>query len=405
MKTITGIVVLSILALIGYRKSFVKITSNKKTGTYRFLTGTEFILIGILLGESFLGILDPHTLKNIHPILILGLGWIGLTAGIQLEWRALKALTGSIYFWTFFHACWLFMTVFFSTYGLLYLLFPTYSLLGIISAVLAIAAVSSAQTLLALWTRHLPKPKQALVRGLRLTTSILDVIVIISFGILIASFPAFATVASIQIPPWQKLLLSILIGVLLGMLFLLLFRTRLAEQDRILVTMGLILFGGGISYLLSISPLLVNLIAGMLLTNFSKRRDQAFRLLLKLEGPLYLTFLMIAGAYLKLETPLPVLLALGYCLLRGLCQATGSKVFLKHIFKDFAPRPKRPLGWGLLSQGGIAIALAVHFRLWASPRFNVPLLEITFAILLLGILINDLASPYGLAYSLEEEKQ
>ena len=86
MKTIAAILLLAVLALAGHRKSFVRVLPSR-AGSLFFLTGTEFLLVGYLLGDSFLGILDASTLDQVRPFLIVGLGWIGLLAGIQLEWK------------------------------------------------------------------------------------------------------------------------------------------------------------------------------------------------------------------------------------------------------------------------------------------------------------------------------
>ena len=43
-----------------------------------FLTGTAFILVGLALGDTFLGLLDAATVRGLAPVLTLGLGFIGL---------------------------------------------------------------------------------------------------------------------------------------------------------------------------------------------------------------------------------------------------------------------------------------------------------------------------------------
>jgi hypothetical protein len=61
------------------------------------------------------------------------------------------------------------------------------------------------------------------------------------------------------------------------------------------------------------------------------------------------------------------------------------------------------LGWGLLSQAGLAVALAVHFHLWMAAPSSLPVLNVTFSVLLLAILLNELISPLGLAYVTKEK--
>ena len=189
----------------------------------------------------------------------------------------------------------------------------------------------------------------------------------------------------------------------MGLLLLMLFRTRLGEVDKILIVIGLVLFGGGMAYLLGISPLLVYLVAGVILANFSLRSDETFQLLMRIERPLYLIFLMIAGAYLRIGSPLVVLLAVAYVLIRALSQGVAGSVFLHRVFPDAENPPNRALGWGLTSQAGLAVALAVHFHLWIADPSSLPILNSTFSVLLLAILLNELISPFGLAYVTKEK--
>jgi len=371
-----------------------------------FLTGTEFILIGFVLGDSFLGVLNQATLSQVRPFLILGLGWVGLLAGIQLEWRALKTFAGSCYLWVIFHACWIFVAIYGTFFAILQSWFPDDSLLSLAAAVLAIAALSTAQTSLALWIQHARAEKQPAGQILQFISSVNDVIVIVLFGLLLTFYIPFETKDWIPLLSWEKFLFTISLGILMGIIFLMLFRTRLVEADKVLVLIGMILFGGGMSYLSGTSPLLVFLIAGIILANLSLRKDQTFQLLLRIERPLYLIFMMIAGAYIKVNGIILLVLTVSYCGIRFLSHGVGGRIFLTRIFESLSlPRKTTSLGWGLLSQGGMAVAVAVNFRLWLPDFSRLPILEVTFSVLLLAILLNELFSPYGLSLVVRDREK
>ena len=157
------------------------------------------------------------------------------------------------------------------------------------------------------------------------------------------------------------------------------------------------------AYLLGISPLLLHLVAGMILANLSLKSEETYRLLMRIERPLYLIFLMIAGAYLHVGSPLVLLLAVAYALIRALSQGIAGGVFLWRVFPDADHPPTRALGWGLTSQAGLGVALAVHFHLWIADPSSLPILNVTFSVLLLAILLNELISPIGLAYVTKEK--
>ena len=402
MKTILGILLLAVLALAGYRKSFIKLSPVKSRGSF-FLTGTEFILVGYVLSDSFLGILDADTLTRIRPFLILGLGWIGLLSGLQLEWNSLKVFSRSSYFWVLGNSCCILVLVSSGLYAFFSVMYASEPHLGLVVAVLAVAALSTAQAPLALWIQNLPRQKRPQGIILQFVASLNDVLAICLFGILVGFYSSRGTWEGIPLYGWEKLLFSLLLGILMGVLFIMLFRARLAEADKVLVLIGLVLFGCGVTYLLRISPLLVYLLAGAILANFSLKSEETFQLLLRIERPLYLIFLMIAGAYLELSGLRVVMIAAVYVVLRALAQGMGGRLFLGRIFPGSTASPSGNLGWGLISQAGIAVALAVHFRLWIADFSALPLFRTTFSILLLAILFNELLSPIGLSLAGKEK--
>jgi hypothetical protein len=402
LKTIAAILFLAILALAGHRKSFVKILPSR-AGNMFFLTGTEFLLVGYLLGDSFLGILDASTLERVRPFLILGLGWIGLLLGIQLEWNALRMFGGASYLWVLLYGCGVLALVSAGLYGLFRVWFPDDPHLGLAVAVLAVTALCTAQASIALWMQHISKEKRPVGLMLQFVSSVNDVIAVVLFGLLVGFYHPTHGAIGLPLVPLQKFLFSLLLGVLMGLLLLMLFRTRLGEVDKVLIVIGLVLFGGGMSYLLGISPLLLHLVAGMILANLSLKSEETFQLLMAIERPLYLIFLMIAGAYLKIASPLVPLLAVAYVLIRALSQGVAGSLFLGRVFRGRERPRSRALGWGLLSQAGIGVALAVHFHLWIAATSSLRILDVAFSVLLLAIVGNELISPLGLSHVTREK--
>jgi hypothetical protein len=402
LKTIAGILFLAVLALAGHRKTFVKIVPFG-AGSFFFLTGTEFLLVGYLLGDSFLGILDALTLERARPFLILGLGWIGLIAGIQLEWKALRVFGGGSYLRIVLYGGTVLLLVSVGLYALFRFWFPSDPRIGLAVAVLAVTALCTAQASIALWMQQVSKQKRPLGLILQFVSSMTDVIAIILFGLLVGFYQPSVNGIGLSLPPSEKFVFSLLLGILIGILILMLFRTRLGEVDKLLIVIGLVLFGGGMAYLLGISPLLVHLVAGVVLANFSLKSDETFQLLMRIERPLYLIFLMIAGAYLTIASPLIVLFAAAYVLIRGLSQGAAGAVFLGRLFRDAEYPKTHALGWGLLSQAGLGVALAVHFHLWMADPSSLPILKTTFSVLLLAIVLNELISPMGLSYVTKEK--
>jgi hypothetical protein len=335
--------------------------------------------------------------------LILGLGWIGLLSGIQLEWKAIGIFGRASYLWILLYAGCVLLLVSAGLYGLFHVWFPADAQIGLAVAVLAVTALCTAQASIALWMQHVSKQKRHQGLMLQFVSSVNDVLAIVLFGLLVGFYQPAGGGIGLPLVPLEKFVFSLLLGILMGILLLMLFRTRLGEVDKILIVIGLVLFGGGMAYLLGISPLLVHLLAGAVLANFSLKSEETFQLLMRIERPLYLIFLMIAGAYLRIGSPVVVLLAVAYVVIRAFSQGVAGGVFLRRAFPGAAHPPTRAIGWGLTSQAGIGVALAVHFHLWMADPSSLPILKVTFSVLLLAILVNELISPLGLSMVTREK--
>ncbi|MCP4634839.1 MAG: hypothetical protein GY855_18070, partial [candidate division Zixibacteria bacterium] len=56
------------------------------------LTGTEYIIIGVLLGAMGLDIIDSQTRGQLQPFILFGLSCIGFLYGLQFELKQLRTL-------------------------------------------------------------------------------------------------------------------------------------------------------------------------------------------------------------------------------------------------------------------------------------------------------------------------
>ena len=55
------------------------------------MEGLSFLIIGIALGEQGLGLFAGDLLTSLRVVVLLGLTWIGLVFGLQVEWRVIRA--------------------------------------------------------------------------------------------------------------------------------------------------------------------------------------------------------------------------------------------------------------------------------------------------------------------------
>ena len=112
------------------------------------------------------------------------------------------------------------------------------------------------------------------------------------------------------------------------------------------------------------------------------------------EKPVYLTFLLVAGALLQVPTWPVAAAAVAYALLRGIIKA-GSVAALVWVTPFSFHVPKR-LGLGLVPQGGISLAMAVSGVLVYSDLQirGVDAEAALFTVVVMGVVMAELVGPF-----------
>lgn len=144
-----------------------------------------------------------------------------------------------------------------------------------------------------------------------------------------------------------------------------------------------------------IEPLLVALISGFLITNFSPYRDEFAELLHDISPVVYVAFFTVTGLGLKLDILLTALIfAVVIFLVRALAIFSGSMLGLTIAGE---PARFRPLLWlGLITQAGIALGLVREASLL------LPMLGDAFATLIIAVIVlNEIFGPLTLRFALQ----
>lgn len=144
-----------------------------------------------------------------------------------------------------------------------------------------------------------------------------------------------------------------------------------------------------------IEPLLVALISGFLITNFSPYRDEFAELLHDISPVVYVAFFTITGLGLKLDILLTALIfAAVIFLVRALAIFGGSMLGLTIAGE---PSRFRSLLWlGMITQAGIALGLAREASLL------LPMSGDAFATLIIAVIVlNEIFGPLTLRFALQ----
>ena len=135
------------------------------------------------------------------------------------------------------------------------------------------------------------------------------------------------------LPGLQWYFLSLSLGTAMGFLLHGLTRMRCSEEELMVFVIGTVLFSSGIALYFKLSPLFINAIMGMLIANLPGSKDRIFGLLVRLERPFYIVFLILAGAIWRPGSAWALPLAALYLLLRFAGKLAGGFVAARSVGK------------------------------------------------------------------------
>lgn len=391
MKIFFGLLLIIFLAFSGYHLTFRGFRLPVFARQF-YLTGTEFLFLGLLLGPQFLNLLDAETLKGLEPLTGLLLGWIGLLFGFQFEIAKLRRFPLEFLGAAILEGLITFLFAFLIIYGTLYFFVGLADSMKIIIAItLAAAAACTAQTGLALLPSDSLVRHRDTIKLLTYISSIDGLSALLIFGLAFLFRPQFVTTCSwIAQLKWSG---SVSLGIIPGfvLLYTLFFTRRRKESELILVVVGMAVFTSGTASVLHFSPLLTNFFVGVCLVNFNKEKDRIFDILISVEKPVYLLLLVFLGAGWRLKHLDQILFpAAGYCLCRLLGKFFGGFVVtrLSHDLKDHP----RHLGFGLLEMGGLSLAILLDFQQGFLCDINCH----AISVILVAVICNNFVSSYFL---------
>ena len=395
MDPLLSTLILILLALVGARFSF---SSEAVPAGPRLLfrTGTHFLFFGFLLGPGALGLVSADATAGLSPLLGLGLGWIGLHFGLQLDRETLKLFPKAFPTVALLQAAISFVLIGAVGWGAMLwlgLASPEVELIvwgaaaiGCISAPAGIAMVSANFS------------ARGNIRQLLFFVASIDAVIgIVALQLIYGGFHASGLLS--ETPGfaawWFWDLAAIALAVVCSVLFLWLTRLRPRGEELILYLLGISALSAGAALQLQLSPLFVGFLIGAIVSNASRYRDRIARAMRQWEQPIYMILLLLSGALLRFPSWWVIPLALGYSVIRVVAKVTANAATVSLVPLPFAA-PRR-FGLGLVPQGGISIAMALSFTLTlsaANPTVNgLPVVDLLFGMAVLGVVISDLAGP------------
>ena len=363
-----------------------------------------YLAAGVLLGPSILEVLSETQLHQLEFVTSIALGCIAFIIGSELELASLKKLGTGIIVIILAESMMAFVLV---TAGI-FLLTRNLSLALLLGAMAPASAPAGTVAVIQEYNA-----KGTLTKALYTVVGFDDGLAVIIFGFTLAAAKVFLVSSSgtassaILADFWQPLReisFSIALGALIGGAFSLVIRKTAHAADRLIIIFWAILTGVGLAERWHLSPILVCMMVGFLFVNVSETyltRDTRAPLQ-QIMGLIFILFFGLAGLHLNL-TILPNLGIIGLVyIIARICGKFIGVWFGAHCCK-MEEKIRRYLSFGILSQAGVAIGLAllVKQELNQIPEAEMIGIQILSTITATSI-IFEIIGPLAAKYALEK---
>jgi Kef-type K+ transport system membrane component KefB len=314
-----------------------------------------YIVGGVMLGKSFLGLIDTGTIDKLAPLSNFALGLIGFMIGGELRFGIIKKLGKTIFAILLFES----LGAFFLVSAGVYLVTHKPGLALVFGALSS--ATAPAATVDVLWEY---KSKGILTSTLLAIVGLDDVVALIIYGFTVS----FAKLILNGVPlsyvnmiskPLLEIGASTGIGLLIGLVLTYTLRKMRGEENRFILSVISILLCSGLADTFHLSHILASMALGITLTNLAPISGKhSFEILGRFVPPVYILFFVMIGARLNIWL-LPKLGLIGciYVLARSTGKIGGA--FLGSRISNASESVRKYLGLCLFSQAGVTIGLAM----------------------------------------------
>lgn len=360
---------------------------------YLFFSGTEFVLLGYMIGPRGLGLIPASIAESLDPLLHLALGWAGLMFGLQFNHRTVLLYRRRRWILAFFQA---FVTSLVAAAGawlLLPLLFPAIDeeMRLRACAILGICAGPTAPSSIHYFSRVF-KIGGRVNRLLKFIAGVDGIPPIFLLGLAAGLLHVSNLGLGEGLPGWKWLLVGVFIGIVLGLLLAVLVGLDFKREELLLFVLGVVALASGLAQYLHLPAVFLSFFAGVTTANTAWHREEIHKLAAHAEKPIYLTFLVLTGTLIVLDDVRVLALAGLLVLLRLGGKVAGNAIWRWIPFEPFARTPW--LGLALVSQGGLTLVLSVDlFFLYSADMERAGTTLLVVSAVVVAVLANEVLSP------------
>jgi len=354
---VNGIPFLLGLLVLAYLGSIL--VGGRTIRGFGLASGAEYLVLGFVLGPQVLSVVGRSVVDNFQPVVLVGVSWLGLVFGVSYlrvgERRvpvphialgvALSALVS---------AC-VTATVYFGASRFSPLPRPE------VIALAATAGIVCSET-----TRHSVRwvverygakgPLADLAADTARASALFSLLAlaVVNAWLPGAALPAISVV--------ERVLVSLGLGVVLGFTAALLLGREFRRDESWGILLGTSLLGTGAAARLNLSPVSATFAMGLTLALVSRHRVDIKAMVTPTEKPVLLPVVMLAGAYVNVKLPIPLLVLVAVALVSKILARVACGGLLSVTLKPVAGVGLE-FGGSMLSCGALGLAVALAFGL------------------------------------------
>ena len=355
---------------------------------------TGYILAGMALGPSVLGWVSHENIQALEAFSEVALGLILFSIGSVFELSLVRRIGRKIVRLTMVESS--------LAAGLVLVSMLLVGMQWQIALLLAAVSIATApaSTLMVLRECNAQGPLSDALLGIIAVNNIVCLIAYLAcaaFVNLIASWGQQSigeTIFLAGFPLVWQLAGSVALGFLTGLMLAGWARQVTQTGEMLILLAGSILLCVGVARIADLSPLIASLAVGATMVNLSRRSRSLFKTLSRTDPPFYAIFFVLAGAELDTNrlTTIGVAGAL-YVVARGGGKLLGAWLGSRRVGMD--PQVQNLLGFGLLTQAGLAVGLVMTVAR-QFPEYYATISTVVLS----AIVIYEIIGPIGTKFAI-----
>ncbi|MEF9970338.1 MAG: cation:proton antiporter [Ruthenibacterium sp.] len=344
---------------------------------------TGYLIGGLLIGPSVLGLIPANTVSSLALVSELALGFIAFSIGSEFKISYFKRVGFTPIVIAIFESL---VAVLCVTLGLVAIgqSLPFALVLGAIAA-----ATAPAATIMVIKQYRAKGP---VTETLLSVVALDDAVALIAFGVSVAVAQTLTSTAPASLlaniaAPIFEILGAVAIGAVLGLLLTFALRFFKTKSNRLTLAIAFVFAVTAAANMAHVSALLATMALGAVFTNLCQSSGEVMGLTDALTPPIFMMFFVLSGAGLNLAIlPQIGLIGVVYVVLRVVGKLAGA--WLGAALMRAPKTVRSNLGPALIPQAGVAIGLTVVAQT-VVPQHA----EVIRAVILCGTLIYELIGP------------